>query len=762
MDTSLDAIAIINQDHKILEANRCFAERLGYTPDEIVHLHTWDWDAAMSEKEIRENFADLSKTRTVFETRHRRRDGTTFPVEISASGAIIGGERVVYTVSRDITERKRVEERLRMTQFAMDRASCSILWVDSQANIIYANDMACSFMGFSRQELLGRKIFAIDPDFTPEEFLKSNAILFQEGSTIFESHHIRKDGTTFPVEVHANYFEYGGQFFVCAFDHDITERKCAEEALRKEVSRHKILMNASMDGIAMINTDYRLIEANQRFAQMLGYSSPEEIVGLHVWDWDANFTEEQQAREHFSKIGYDNVVFETRHRRKDGTVFPVEVSISDAQIGEEHIAYTITRDITERKRAEEYISQFAQMVDNAPSCILVHDMECRMLYANQRTFDTHGYSAEEFMALNVQDVDVPESAKLIAARMKKIEEKGQARFEVRHVRKDGTMFPLEVYAQKITWIGLPAVLSICSDITERKRNEEELRKLNEELEQRVARRTAELEARVKEVEQLNEAMVNLAEDLHRTNERLERTAAGLEEANQELEAFSYSVSHDLRAPLRAMDGFSQAVLEDYGRRLDETGRNYLERIRTAAQQMETLIDAILELSRAGRVEMISQEVNLSALAMQAADDLRHAEPDRRAEISIDPGLRCRGDENLLRQMLANLLENAWKFTAPRGEEARIELTTLTDAQAAAEGRSGRTVYVVRDNGVGFDMHYAAKLFGAFQRLHTREEFPGTGVGLATVQRIVRRHGGEVWIQGAPDQGATVFFTLGSA
>jgi signal transduction histidine kinase len=208
-----------------------------------------------------------------------------------------------------------------------------------------------------------------------------------------------------------------------------------------------------------------------------------------------------------------------------------------------------------------------------------------------------------------------------------------------------------------------------------------------------------------------------------------------------------------------MDGFSQAILEDYGGLLDDVGRDYLERIRAAAQHMGNLIDAILELSRASRTEMMSREVNLSALAEEVINELQQAEPDRRVEITITPSLLCRGDANLLRQMLANLLGNAWKFTHPR-EKARIELTTLSDEQAAAAGRAGQTVYVVRDNGVGFDMHYATKLFGAFQRLHGREEFPGTGIGLATVQRIIRRHGGDVWAEGAVDQGASIFFTLG--
>ena len=230
----------------------------------------------------------------------------------------------------------------------------------------------------------------------------------------------------------------------------------------------------------------------------------------------------------------------------------------------------------------------------------------------------------------------------------------------------------------------------------------------------------------------------------------ERTAE-LQAANQELEAFSYSVSHDLRTPLRSIDGFSQAILDEYAHKLDDQGRDHLKRVRVATQHMGQLIDDMIKLARVTRVEMQREAVDLSVLAADVLTALQKSEPDRRVEYLIEPGLVVEGDVRLLRVVLDNLLGNAWKFTSKQAH-ARIEF-------GAHSQETGGPAYFVRDNGAGFDMNHIGKLFGAFQRLHLLSDFPGTGVGLATVQRIIHRHGGRVWAEGMVGKGATFYFVV---
>ena len=246
-----------------------------------------------------------------------------------------------------------------------------------------------------------------------------------------------------------------------------------------------------------------------------------------------------------------------------------------------------------------------------------------------------------------------------------------------------------------------------------------------------------------EVEQLNREL----------DRRVRDRTAELASANRELESFAYSVSHDLRAPLRGIDGFSLLAIEEYGDRLGEQGRGYLERVRAAAQRMGLLIDDILELSRVARQEMRQERVDLGRLASELLDELRRADAQRSVEVAIMPECIATGDSRLLRVLLQNLLENAWKYTAHQ-PAARIEFGGETLA-------TGETAYFVRDNGAGFDMQYAGRLFTPFQRLHSPKEYPGSGVGLATVARIVHRHGGRVWAEAEPKKGATFRFTLGA-
>jgi len=273
----------------------------------------------------------------------------------------------------------------------------------------------------------------------------------------------------------------------------------------------------------------------------------------------------------------------------------------------------------------------------------------------------------------------------------------------------------------------------------------------EETQRAVLNILDDFEAEKNKVELANLQLEKEIEERKRVETEIHGVNTQLFAANKELEAFSYSVSHDLRAPLRTIDGFSHALLEDCADRLDDDGKAHLNRIRAATQRMGLLIDDLLNLSRLSRAELHTQSLDISALASTIACDLQKAQPERQIELRIEKGLKATADPGLLRVVLENLLSNAWKFTSKR-ESAHIEFGMAHS--------HGTQAFFIRDDGAGFDPAYADRLFGVFQRLHGMTEFPGTGVGLATVQRIVQRHGGRIWAESAVGRGATFYFTLG--
>lgn len=372
------------------------------------------------------------------------------------------------------------------------------------------------------------------------------------------------------------------------------------------------------------------------------------------------------------------------------------------------------RDFERTIRTNE--ARFRTLLNSAPDAVLIADADGRILMANAETERMFGYGRDELLGGSIEMLipahlrggHVGLRRQYAAAPRTRTMGAGLA---LTAQRKDGGQVPVAIsLSPAITDEG---TLIFCDirDITEQRRAEERIRELNA---------------------------------------RLERDNAELKSLNKELEAFSYSVSHDLRAPLRAIDGFSQALIEDYAGQLDETGRNYAGRVRAAAQRMGLLIDDLLKLARVARAEITPEDIDLTALGVEIGASLALEYPDRAVQFDVAPGMRMKGDARLMRIALENLLGNAWKFTAGKQPARVVFGETGSDASAT---------YFVRDNGAGFDMAYSGKLFGAFQRLHDAREFPGTGIGLATVQRIVHKHGGRIWAEGKEGAGATFHFTF---
>jgi two-component system sensor histidine kinase EvgS len=358
--------------------------------------------------------------------------------------------------------------------------------------------------------------------------------------------------------------------------------------------------------------------------------------------------------------------------------------------------------------------------EHTPLAVIEWNTDFEVLSWNPAAQRIFGFTREEVLGQHVTKHILPESARDAVDRVWKdlLENRGGRRSTNENITRDGRTILCEWYNTPLVDPNgnVIGVTSLVDDITERKQTEQELEQHRHHLEAMVAERTVALEL-----------------------------------ANKELESFSYSVSHDLRAPLRSIDGFSHSLLEDYAGQLDDTGRDYLRRVRNSAQRMGRLIDAMLLLSRVMRRRIKRESIDLGAMAQAAIRKLRDYEPQREVEVDIAPGLHGWGDAHLIEIVLDNLLGNAWKYTG-KTDKPRIAFGSTND--------NGKIIYHVRDNGVGFDMEYADKLFESFQRLHKADEFEGTGIGLATVARIIRRHNGRVWAESEVGQGATFYFTLG--
>ena len=374
----------------------------------------------------------------------------------------------------------------------------------------------------------------------------------------------------------------------------------------------------------------------------------------------------------------------------------------------------IQRDRNQEALRESEV-RFRMVVEQAADAIFIHDLEGRLIDVNRRACESLGYSRAELLELSVFDVDQDFDALSAKQAWRQIQSGHSISLFSHHRSKDGSNFPVEISVGLLEFDGRSLILALVRDISERKRAEDDIRRLNAELEQRVEERTAELQA-----------------------------------ANRELDSFAYAVSHDLRAPLRAMSGFSHALEEDYGAQLNGEAHEYLADIIRASRKMGDLIDGLLTLSRSTRGTLRHDTIDLSAMAETMLSNLARNDPERTVEWTVEPGLTAHGDARMIEVVMRNLVDNAWKYTGNL-EHAVITVDSRVD--------HGMRWIRVNDNGAGFDAKHSGRLFQPFQRLHRQDEFPGIGIGLATVQRIVHRHGGEIRATGAPGKGASLSFNL---
>jgi len=605
--------------------------------------------------------------------------------------------------------------------------SDAIVFVDTNRQIVMLNDSAIGLFGYSLSEVRGKttQIFYADPIDYWDQGNKRYSKNSMSRSSAYDVKYKRKNGEIFIGETLGNHVHdsNGDLLGYIGLVRDVTERNKALEQL----GRFGRIIEDSLNEIYLFDEEsLRFIEINRGGRENLGYSI-NELYNMTAYDIKPEFSEEEfkkmiiPLREQSKKI----LQFETFHQRKDKSTYPVEVHLQRVNLEQDYFFLAIILDITERRETEKELNKYqdhleqlvaersavlkeqAQIINQIHDSVISTDLNGIVLSWNNGASKLFGYEADEMLGRHISEL-YPKSTKNIFANdiIQNLKDKGELDIEVRMQKKNGKKFHSHLSLSLLfDDLGNPkGMVGYSIDISVRKKAEADALKHADEL-----------------------AL-----------------------ANEELRRFNYSVSHDLKAPLRAIDGFSSAILEDFNDQLNEEGKDYLNRIRMATQRMGHLIEDMLNLSRVSLEEMSIEKINLSKMATDVISLLQERSEERDAKILIQPDIFIRADKGLVHILIENLLDNAWKYTSQNSN------TIIEFGQARKDNKN---VIYIKDNGVGFDTKYANRLFDPFQRLHSSAEFSGSGIGLATVQTIVHRHHGRIWADSQLNNGATFYFTL---
>ncbi|MFW9833697.1 MAG: PAS domain S-box protein, partial [Candidatus Thorarchaeota archaeon] len=761
--------------------NPSFASLLGVSPSEVLGKTDYDFfpkDLAdqyrAKDVQVLETLETLEYEELFIENGEERIAHTVKAPVRDDEGTVVG----LLGIFWDITESKRSAEVLReqesryrtiVEQFLMGIA----IVPRGFQSIAFVNPKICDILGYSQDELLSLSPEDVSALVHPDDVAQiddylNNRLKDKAPGEPIQIRMFHKDGSEIWADFSAGGIEYGDVPAVQASVIDITKRIKAETEVLRDRQVFRSIAEGAIQAkdtgelslellkgiISSLDFDFGTIRLYDEKNNVLRFAA---LEGIEISDTREELPLTQEFGDDYIIVHaalnktpelITNVHDEAPHKsylkrlKKFGAASSVAYPILDDDLnllgvmslathtprtyseGDRELFSTIVNmlgSVLERKRAEKALQiserRYRELLTNISEGMAIADLDENILFVNNAFADMLGYSRDELLGTSILDIIVDEDKEKILSQTKKRRNGESTSYTHGFVTKDGGKRIVRVSAvpSRDDDGQVDGTIAVVTDITERIQKDEEIQRLNEELAQRVEERTAELAA-----------------------------------ANKELEAFSYSVSHDLRAPLRTIDGFSQALLEDYSDSIDSTGKDFLHRVRAAATHMASLIEDLLMLSRVARAEMDREDVDLSEIAREIIDEFQEVEPEREVTAKISEDIHAHCDQRLIRLVLQNLLENAWKFTS-KASDAQIEFGCIEKDEA--------TQFYIKDNGAGFNMDYSDKLFIPFQRLHQSEDFPGSGIGLATVQRIINRHGGKVWADSVIEEGSTFYFTI---